>query len=40
MRIEKENDVRDSDDRSSGFGIFVIKEQECWIRNPHFQILA
>ena len=28
IRIEKEDDVRDSDDRSSGFGIFVIKEQE------------
>ena len=34
MRIEKENDVRDSDDRSSGFEIFVKKEQECGIRNP------
>ena len=40
MRIEKENDVRDGDGRSSGCVIFVKMEQKFGIRNPRFQILA
>ena len=32
--IGKENDIRDSDDRSSGCGIPVRKERDCRIRAP------
>ena len=33
--IGKENDIQDSDDRSSGCGIPVRKRRDCGIRPPH-----
>ena len=38
--IWKENDIRNGDEGSPGYGILVEKERECRIRTPRLQILS
>ena len=38
--IWKENDIRNGDEGSQGYGILVEKERECRIRTPRLQILS
>ena len=36
---ERRNEIRDSDEKSAGCGILVVKEWECGIRTPPYQTL-